>query len=124
MNIVLAIAAGGAAGALMRYGVGRGVQLWLGTGFPYGTLLINISGSFAMGLLYVWLIERNMLSAEWRAALLVGLLGSFTTFSAFSIETLRLLESGEPVKATANVLLSVMLCLLGCWLGLVLARQL
>ncbi|MEX0951983.1 MAG: fluoride efflux transporter CrcB [Gammaproteobacteria bacterium] len=121
---MLAIAAGGAVGALTRYGVFRGVQLWLGTGFPYGTLLINISGSFFMGLLYVWLIERNMLNAEWRAALLVGLLGSFTTFSAFSIETLRLLESGEPVKATANVLLSIMLCLLGCWLGLILARQL
>jgi len=117
-----AIAAGGALGALLRYGVAQGTHALLGRGFPYGTLVANVGGSLLMGWLYVVLIERSALGPEWRAALLVGLLGAFTTFSTFSIETLLLVEEGEFVKALANVVASVVTCLAACWLGLQLGR--
>lgn len=101
----------------------NGVHALLGRGFPYGTMSVNVLGSFAMGLLYVLMLERMAINAEWRAALMIGLLGAFTTFSAFSIETMNLIEAGELSKAGLNMILSVSLCLLGCWLGMVLGRQ-
>ena len=117
------IAAGGATGALLRYWMSSGIYVLLGRGFPYGTLTVNIVGSLIMGFLYVFMIERMDVSAELRAALMIGLLGAFTTFSTFSIETLNLLESGEQLKAALNVILSVTLCLLGCWLGMIVGRN-
>ncbi len=117
------IAAGGATGALLRYWLSTGVYSILGRGFPYGTLVVNIVGSLLMGLLYVFLFERMDVSTEWRAGLVIGLLGAFTTFSTFSIETLNLIEAGEQLKAGMNIILSVTLCILGCWLGMVLGRQ-
>ncbi len=117
------IAAGGATGAVLRYWVSTGVYSVLGRGFPYGTLVVNIIGSLLMGLLYVFLFERMDVSTEWRAGLIIGLLGAFTTFSTFSIETLNLIEAGEQIKAGMNILLSVTLCVLGCWLGMILGRQ-
>ena len=117
------IAAGGATGALMRYWMSNGIYALLGRGFPYGTLTVNIVGSLLMGFLYVFMIERMDVSVEWRAALMIGLLGAFTTFSTFSIETLNLLESGEQLKAALNVILSVTLCLIGCWLGMIVGRN-
>jgi len=120
---VIAIAGGGALGALLRFWLSSGVYQWLGRGFPWGTLAVNVIGSFLMGLLFVLLLERSLLAAEWRAAVLVGLLGAFTTFSTFSIETLALIEQADYLKAMANMLLSVALCVLACWVGLVLGRQ-
>ncbi len=117
------IAAGGAIGALMRYWLSNGIYVFMGRGFPYGTLTVNVTGSLIMGFLYVFMIERMDASVEWRAALMIGLLGAFTTFSTFSIETMNLLESGEQLKAALNVILSVTLCLLGCWLGMVVGRN-
>lgn len=117
------IAAGGATGAVLRYWVSTGIYAVLGRGFPYGTLAVNIIGSLLMGLLYVFLFERMDVSIEWRAGLIIGLLGAFTTFSTFSIETLNLIEVGEQVKAGMNILLSVTLCVLGCWLGMIVGRQ-
>jgi CrcB protein len=76
-----------------------------------------------MGFCYVFMIERMDVSVEWRAALMIGLLGAFTTFSTFSIETLNLLESGEQLKAALNILLSVTLCIIGCWLGMIVGRN-
>ncbi len=113
------IAAGGATGALMRYWMSNGIYALLGRGFPYGTLTVNVVGSLLMGFCYVFMIERMDVSVEWRAALMIGLLGAFTTFSTFSIETLNLLESGEQMKAALNILLSVTLCILGCWIGMI-----
>ncbi|MCG7873316.1 MAG: fluoride efflux transporter CrcB [Candidatus Thiodiazotropha lotti] len=124
MYQLLVIASGGAAGALFRFWVSSGVYGVLGRGFPYGTLAVNVLGSLVMGFLYVLFIERMVVSTEWRAGLLIGFLGAFTTFSTFSMETLNLLEQAEVLKAGLNVLLSVVACLLACWLGLVLGRQL
>lgn len=116
------IAIGGAFGAIMRYWMSSGLYLILGRGFPYGTLAVNVVGSLLMGFLFVYADKMNV-SPEWRAGLMIGLLGAFTTFSAFSIDTLNLIESGEQIKAALNILLSVTLCILGCWLGMLVGRN-
>lgn len=121
---LILIALGGAAGALLRFGMSNATHALLGRDFPYGTLMVNVVGSLTMGFLYVFFVERMDVSPELRAALLIGLLGAFTTFSTFSIETLNLIEAGEQLKAAANILLSVTLSILACWFGLVLGRQL
>lgn len=121
---VIAIAGGGAVGALLRFWVSTSVYQWAGRGFPWGTLAVNLIGSFLMGLLFVLMMDRSLVAGEWRAALLVGLLGAFTTFSTFSIETLMLIEQADYLKALLNVLLSVTVCMLACWAGLILGRQL
>ncbi|MFE8034802.1 fluoride efflux transporter CrcB [Thiohalocapsa marina] len=121
---ILAIAAGGALGAVARFLVSNGVYRLLGRDFPWGTLSVNVLGSLAMGLLFVLLLERSLLAAEWRSAVLVGFLGAFTTFSTFSLETLALLEQGEVLRAGLNVIGSVVLCLAGCWAGMIAARAL
>ncbi|MCG6938110.1 MAG: fluoride efflux transporter CrcB [Gammaproteobacteria bacterium] len=124
MKLILYIASGGAFGAVMRYGASVGVYSLLGRGFPYGTLFVNVVGSMLMGVLSVVLLDRFIVEPEWRAAILVGLLGSFTTFSTFSIETLNLLEQGDMMKAFANIALSIIMCLAAVWFGIVLGRQL
>ena len=117
------IAAGGAIGSLLRFWLSTGVYALLGRGFPYGTLTVNVIGSLLMGLLYVFMYERMDVGAEWRACILIGLLGAFTTFSTFSIETLTLIEAGEQIKAGINIILSITLCISACWLGMIIGRQ-
>lgn len=124
MSQVLAIAGGGALGAVLRFWVSTAVYAMAGRGFPYGTLAVNILGSLIMGFLYIWLLERSFGSAGMRAFLLIGLLGAFTTFSTFSIETLVLMEGGQYVRALVNTLASVVLCVAAAALGVMLARQL
>lgn len=118
---VIAVAVGGAFGSVLRVGLSGWVQSAAGRGFPYGTLSVNVIGCFLMGALFVWLVERGD-NALWTAGLLAGVLGGFTTFSAFSMDTLRLIESGEIGPAFTNVAASVVLCLGATWLGLLLAR--
>jgi CrcB protein len=120
----VAIAAGGALGALLRFWMSSAVYALLGRGFPYGTLAVNVLGSFLMGLLFVLMIERLALGSEWRAFALVGVLGAFTTFSTFSLETLTLIEQADYARAAANVLVSVVACISAAFLGMTLARQL
>ncbi len=120
----LAIAAGGAVGAVLRFWVSIGVHAAIGRGFPYGTLSVNILGSFGIGALSVLFLERLAVGPEIRSLVLIGLLGSFTTFSTFSLETINLLQGGRFSAAAANVLLNVSLCVVGTWLGLIVARQL
>ncbi len=124
MNMTVAIAAGGAFGALFRYWVSVGVHRFAGGGFPYGTLTVNVVGSLLMGTIYVLFIERMDVDPVWRGALLIGLLGAFTTFSTFSMETLSLVENGESLRAMLNVAASVVLCIVACWVGVVAGRQL
>ncbi|MDX1252040.1 MAG: fluoride efflux transporter CrcB [Gammaproteobacteria bacterium] len=123
MKQVLAIAAGGALGSALRFWMSTWVHGIAGRGFPYGTLTVNVLGSFVMGLLCVLLIDKFNVSLEWRAALLTGVLGGFTTFSSFSMETLTLFEMGEPFKASLYILLSIAVCLAATWVGMVVARQ-
>jgi CrcB protein len=118
------IAAGGALGAMMRFLSQAMVYELVGKTFPYGTLFVNVTGSFLMGLLSIFLVEKFNLGAEWHLAILVGVLGSFTTFSTFSIETLVLFEQGDMLKAMSNILLSVVLCVSAVWLGAFFAKQL
>ena len=123
MKALILIAMGGAFGAVLRYGASLSVYSLLGRGFPYGTLFVNVSGSLLMGILSVIMLERFNIDPEWRAAVLVGVLGSFTTFSTFSIETLNLLEQGDVIRATANIVLSVLVCLVAVWFGVLIGRQ-
>ncbi len=124
MSQLIAIAAGGSIGALARFWVANAIYDLLGRGFPHGTLLVNVSGSFLMGLLTELMLQRFALTAEYRAAILVGFLGAYTTFSTFAIETLYLFEQGDPLKALLNVFLSVALCLAAVWFGLLWGRRL
>jgi len=121
---LLAVAAGGAIGSVLRYLVSTGVYSLSGRNFPYGTLAVNVIGCLLMGLLFVFLVERLAGAAVWRAGILIGVLGGFTTFSAFSIESFNLIEQGELMKAGINVIASVMICIGATWLGVILGRQL
>lgn len=122
---LILVAIGGAFGSVLRYAMSTGIYSLVGREFPYGTLVVNVTGSFIMGLLYILLIERfNNHADQLRSLLLIGLLGGYTTFSSFSIETLNLFEMGDYFYALANVLLSVCLCLGAVWLGAMLGRQL
>jgi CrcB protein len=124
VQTTLAIAVGGAAGALFRYWMSNGVYALLGRDFPYGTLAVNILGSLLMGILYVFFLERMTVGPEVRAAVLIGVLGAFTTFSTFSIETFNLIEQADYMKAVMNMLVSVLACVAAAWLGVAFGRQL
>jgi CrcB protein len=93
-------------------------------GFPWGTLVINVTGSFLLGLLFVILTERTTTSAAVRSALTIGFVGAYTTFSTFSLETVRLLEDGALVAGTLNVTGNVILGLAAAWGGIAMARAL
>lgn len=125
MNQLLAIALGGSFGAVFRFLVASGMSQWLGREFPYGTLAVNILGSFLLGLLTEALIvQRIAIAFEYRSAILVGFIGAFTTFSTFSLETLYLIEQGSLTKALGNIFISVSACILAVWLGLLCSRAL
>ncbi len=124
MQQILAIAAGGAVGAVLRFVLSNGIYRMVGRDFPYGTLAVNVLGSLMMGFLFITMVERQIISAEWRAAVLVGLLGAFTTFSTFSMETIALLEDGEILRAMLNIVLSILFCLAATWVGISVGRQL
>lgn len=124
MNPYFLVAVGGAAGSVARYSLALFVARLTGTAFPWGTVLINILGSFVIG----WFAEltasygRHPTGEPTRAFVMAGLCGGFTTFSAFSLQTMDLLRGGQPLRAVANVLFSVSLCLVATAIGMRLAQ--
>lgn len=122
MKGVLAVGAGGFVGALARWGVGLLVARYWERDFPLGTLLINLSGCFVLGLFGTLAAERLAISPAWRLFVATGFTGAYTTFSTFEVETHRLVETGATGAALAYVLASVTAGFLAVRLGIFLAR--
>jgi CrcB protein len=118
----LMVAIGGAAGAIARFWLGGYIAERMGSKFPYGTFVINCSGSFAIGLAVTLLAERSHWNPNLRYLIPIGFVGAYTTFSAFEYETLRALQDGQIWAASLNVLLSVLIGFLSVWLGVVAGR--
>lgn len=121
---ILLVAIGGALGSVARYLVGLGMTRLLGVSFPWGTLTVNIVGSFAIGILTELVARRFDASTELRLLLVVGILGGFTTFSSFSLDTMALVERGATASAVAYVGASIVLSLSAAFGGLLLGRSL
>ncbi|HTK71861.1 MAG TPA: fluoride efflux transporter CrcB [Croceibacterium sp.] len=118
------IGLGGGLGSMGRYGVSRIFAFWFGETFPWGTLVVNVSGSLLIGLLAGLTSDPNsrfLIAPDMRQFLLVGICGGYTTFSSFSLQTLALMREGDMLEAGSNIVMSVIFCLMAVWLGLVLA---
>ena len=119
---ILLVGIGGFLGSIARYALGLGVQRLTGNGFPLGTLLVNVIGCAAIGILAAMGDAKNALSPETRAFLMIGVLGGYTTFSSFAYETLLLGRDGTMLRAGMNVVLHFAGCLFAVCLGYVVAR--
>jgi CrcB protein len=119
-----AVAIGGALGAMARYAVSTWIFSISSHKFPYATLSVNVLGSFVMGLLFVFILERAALPAEMRGLLMIGFLGAFTTFSTFSLDAIGLWQNGHLFLALVYVLATVVLCLVAISSSIWLARLL
>jgi CrcB protein len=117
MTIYIFIALGGATGACLRYFLSQLMLQWFGKGFPFGTLLVNIIGSFFLGFLYSLLEHGQLEAALWRTTIGIGFLGALTTFSTFSVDTLMLFQQGLWLKAALNIMLNITCCLFAAWLA-------
>jgi len=115
---------GGFIGAIARFALGSYIGNRMGSRFPYGTFVINISGSFLIGLILTMLAQRFDLSPNWRYLIPIGFIGAYTTFSTFEYETLRTVQDGQILMAFANVSLSVIVGFAAVWLGVVAGRAL
>ncbi len=122
MTHILLVAAGGALGSVLRYLVGLWTLRSFGPSFPWGTLTVNITGSFLIGVFAEVIARKFGASAEMRVFLITGILGGYTTFSAFSLDAITLFERGEPVTALIYVVSSVLLSALAVFAGLALMR--
>ena len=122
MRLVLAVAAGGALGAVGRYLVMTQVGHWLGSGFPYGTLTVNVVGSFVLGVLVETMALAWSPPPELRALLVVGMLGAFTTFSTFSMDVVLNYERGELAVVALYIIVSVVFSIAAFFAGLALMR--
>ena len=124
MTIVLLVGLGGFTGSVIRYLLGVGIRdLSAGSAFPWATLVVNVVGALLIGALYGAVENRSFFTPEVRGLLTIGLLGGFTTFSAFSYETLTLLRDGVVAQAFANVVLQMGLGLLAVWIGYTVAHR-
>lgn len=122
--MVLSIAVGGAIGSVLRHFAGKGALVLLGSGFPYGTLFVNVVGSFVMGVSIALFANVLNPSQEWRAFVTVGLLGGFTTFSTFSLDVVTLYERGEMGAAALYVALSLIVSVSALFAGMLIVRSL
>jgi fluoride exporter len=122
--MLIYVAVGSAIGGVARYLLGGAVQRIFDTTFPAGTLLVNVTGSFLLGAIIRYALDTPSLTPEVRAFLTIGFCGGYTTFSTFSYEAMALLEDGEWVRAGAYITASVVLSLVGTWLGFAVGRQL
>lgn len=126
----LVIGLGGALGSMLRFGLGSLIDTNVqkgGSAFSWGTIIVNITGCFIIGFIYTLSVAgegRILLSSYTRSFILIGILGGYTTFSSFGLQTFLLVQDGQRWEAVANVLLSVVLCLVGVWLGAMLAGTL
>jgi len=120
----LAISIAAIVGANLRYILSRLTARELGPVFPYGTLFINIAGSFIVGLFLIWTTERVLIDPRWRLVVVIGFCGSFTTFSSYAFETMAYFEQGQWALMAANILANNLLCLAGALAGMALARAL
>ena len=118
MSNLIAVAIGGAIGASLRYGVTLLMISLFGKSFPYATLTVNVLGSFVMGLLFSLIDHGIVADLPWRSLFGIGLLGAFTTFSTFSMDTLLLMQQGEWQKAVLNVILNLICCIGAAWCGM------
>jgi CrcB protein len=124
MNSYLIVFAGAGLGGALRHGVNIAALRMLGAGFPYGTLIVNVVGSLVMGLLAGWFARRGDPGQSWQLFLATGVLGGFTTFSAFSLDVALLHQRGEAIVALSYVLASVVVSVAALFLGLFIVRQL
>jgi CrcB protein len=123
MGQLIAIAVGGALGSVLRFVLSKKIQLLSNSDYPYGILSVNFIGCFLIGLLATLFLERIEVLPIWRAAILVGFLGGFTTFSTFTNDALNMLQVGEVIAFLTYIIASLLLCLLGTWVGVLIARS-
>ena len=125
LNISLLIFLGSGVGGTCRFWLANLMYHLFGRHFPIGTLFVNVTGSLLMGFLFVLFSERLTISSSlYQPLFLIGFLGGYTTFSSFSIETVNLIQAGSLIHAALNIVLSLSLCLLATWLGVLLGRSL
>lgn len=121
LNYIL-VSVGAAVGGAFRYGISNYIQRHISVIFPYGTLVVNVIGSFILGITMFYLNEKELIGSEFRLFLAVGFCGGFTTFSAFSYETINLFRDAEFGLAIFNVFLNVILCLIGIYLAYLISK--
>jgi len=120
----LMIAIGGALGSMARYAAVGYLTPLLNYRFPFGTFIVNISGSFLIGVAYVVIVEKQIIPSEWRLFFITGILGGYTTFSSFSLEVLQAFEAGHPGTALSYAASSVVLGLVFAYVGMQLTQKL
>jgi fluoride exporter len=124
MTKYLMVGMGGCLGSILRFWVGGAIDQRVSSRFPFGTFVINLTGSFLLGLIATVLTENAHWNPNWRYLVPIGFIGAYTTFSTFEFETFRSMESGLILVAMLNVILSVSLGFLGVWLGVITGRAL
>ena len=119
----LIVSAGAAIGGGLRFGISRLTYKFLPISFPYGTLLVNVLGSFLIGLIMFYLDPKELISPRMRLFLTIGFCGGFTTFSTFSYETLNLFRDAQFLFGALNIILNVLMCLVGIYLAFILSKS-